>query len=94
MCHHEDGGSHACCQAGDSAVIVILSEIKPISEGPTGGQLSEGAKCVGPDGVHPCGDHGSADGICRHSDGTQHPCGDCPDCRVIETELSLDIPVS
>jgi hypothetical protein len=49
--------------------------------------------CVGPDGVHPCGDHGSSDGICRHDDGTQHPCGDCPNCRVVEAELILDIPV-
>ncbi|MCH8103033.1 MAG: hypothetical protein IIB28_07760 [Chloroflexi bacterium] len=91
ICHHEDGGSHACCQATDPAVIVSLSDIKPISEGPPAAQASEGVSCVGPDGVHPCGDHGSADGICRHDDGTQHPCGDCPDCRVTEAELILDV---
>ena len=91
ICHHEDGGSHACCKATDPAVIVSLSDIKPTAEGPPAAQASEGVSCVGPDGVHPCGDHGSADGICRHDDGTQHPCGDGPDCRVTEAELILDV---
>lgn len=46
--------------------------------------------CVGPDGVHACGGHGEGpkDGICRHSDGTSHGCGDCPNCRKDEPAVA------
>ncbi len=44
--------------------------------------------CVGPDGVHACGGHGTDDGICRHSDGTSHGCGNCPNCRMDEPAIA------
>lgn len=46
--------------------------------------------CVGPDGVHACGGHGHGadDGICRHSDGTSHGCGNCPNCRMDEPAVA------
>ncbi len=57
-------------------------------------EMSDGVMCVGPDGVHACGGHGhgTEDGICMHADGTEHPCGDCPNCRMTVTELTLVIP--
>lgn len=49
-------------------------------------EAADGMMCVGPDGVHACGHHGSDDGICRHDNGVNHPCGNCPNCRIDEPE--------
>jgi len=47
------------------------------------------ADCIDANGEHACGDGGSADGVCRHEDGTSHGC-----CQAAEATLILDASLS
>ncbi len=43
-------------------------------------------ECGDESGDHPCGGRGSPDGVCRHEDGSSHPC-----CQAQEPQLMIDL---